>query len=91
MRLVETLPRPKPESADDKAKAESPAIELEPMVISETRGVRDLEKLLASEKLRLEAERFTPVKGGTIYKSDRLEVGSWWSPVSGWQFVKIKW
>ncbi len=53
--------------------------------------MRELARLLASEKQRLAAERFTPVKGGTIYKTDRLELGSWWSPDKGWQFLKIKW
>ena len=91
-RIVETLPPPKTTvKADEKAKSESRVLELAPMVISEKKGARELEKVLASEKQRLEAERFSLVKGGTIYKGERLELGSWWSPETGWKLVKIKW
>ncbi len=89
-RLIETMPRP-PAGPAGKPRAEGAELTLEPMVVSEPRGVRELAKLLASEKQRLAAERFTPVKGGTIYQTDRLELGSWWSPDKGWQFLKIKW
>lgn len=55
------------------------------------KGQRKLVKLLASEKQRKKDESFSASKGGTIYRTERLEVGSWWSPQTGWQFIKIKW
>jgi hypothetical protein len=64
---------------------------LEPFVVTESRGVRELEKVLADDRQRQEAGRFTATKGGTIYRSERVELGSWWSPLTGWQLLKFKW
>ncbi len=92
MRILETLPPPRPAGpAKEDAESESPALHLEPMVVSEGKGVQELRKVLASEKQRLAAERFAPVKGGTIYKNERLELGSWWTPATGLQLMRIKW
>lgn len=91
-RIVESLPPPPPAGPTDaKPEQENTVLVLDPMVISESRAVRELEKALADDKQRKEAERFSAVKGGKIYSSERLNVGSWWSPATGWQFLKIKW
>lgn len=78
-------------SAEEKPEAEGEVLVLEPIVVTESRGVRELEKALADDKQRQAAERFTPGKGGTIYRSERVELGGWWSPATGWQFLKLKW
>ena len=91
-RIVESLPAPAPaRPAADKPEPASPVLVLEPMVVSESRGVRELGKQLVAEKQRQEAESFSPLKGGTIYRSERLELGGWWTPEGGWHFLKLKW
>lgn len=91
-RIIETLPPPPPAGAADARPAQEGAVlVLEPMVVTESRGVRELAKALADDKQRQEAERFSVVKGGKFYSSERLDVGSWWSPTTGWTFLKIKW
>lgn len=88
-RILEVLP---PVSTEERETQEPDAavLVLEPIVVTESRGVRELEKSLAADKQRKEAERFTPIKGGTIYRSERVEIGSWFSS-SGWEFLKFKW
>ncbi len=91
-RIAETVaPLSATPRAEEKPEAEGEVLELEPIVVTESRGVRELEKALAEDKARQEAERFTPAKGGMIYKSERVELGSWWSPRTGWTFLKLKW
>jgi hypothetical protein len=91
-RIVETLPPP-PSGwpAEAKPASDEPVLVLEPMVVTESKGVRELAKVLADDQQRQEAERFSVVKGGKIYSSERLDVGGWWSPTGGWTFLKIKW
>jgi hypothetical protein len=91
-RILETLPSAPPaRPTETQGEPESPVFVLEPMVVTESKGGRELAKVLAEDKERQEAERFSVVKGGKIYSSERLDVGFWWSPASGWQLLKIKW
>jgi hypothetical protein len=91
-RIIETLPpSPPAKPAEDRPEQANPVLVLEPIVVSESRGVRQLEKALVDDKQRKAAEAFSFGKGGTLYRNERLEVGSWWSPVTGWQFLKFKW
>ena len=91
-RIAETVaPLAEVRPAEEKPQAEGAVLVLEPIVVTESRGVRELEKALADDKQRQEAERFTPGKGGTIYRSERVELGGWYSPATGWQFLKFKW
>ncbi len=90
-RITETVaPLATDRSAEEKPEAEEQVLVLEPVVVTESRGVRELEKALADDRQRQETQRFTPLKGGTIYRSERLEIGSWFSS-SGWVFLKLKW
>jgi hypothetical protein len=91
-RIVETLPpSPGARPAADQPVSEEPVLVLEPIVVTESRGVKKLEKAIADDRERREAERFTPLKGGKIYSSERLDMGGWWDPATGWSFLKIKW
>ena len=91
-RLTETVaPLALTQSTEQNPEAEEPVLVLEPVVVTESRGVRELAKALADDRQRQEAQRFTPLNGGTIYRSERVEVGGWYSPASGWQFLKLKW
>ncbi|HEX2861795.1 MAG TPA: hypothetical protein VHN79_09145 [Lacunisphaera sp.] len=90
-RIVESMPPAPAESpASDPAPDDSLFV-LEPMVVSESRAVRELERTLVSEQERRKAEAFSTLKGGTIFRNERMEVGGWWTPSSGWQFLKLKW
>ena len=91
VRLVETLPPAALTAAEEAPDRDGEVLVLEPIVVIESRGVRELEKTLAEERQRQEAERFTATKGGTIYRGERVEVGGWYSPASGWRFLKFKW
>jgi hypothetical protein len=91
-RIAETVvPLATARSAEESSEPESDVLVLEPIVVTESRGVRELAKALAEDKQRQEAERFTATKGGTIYRSERVELGGWYSPATGWQFLKFKW
>ena len=92
VRIVETVPPADPTAAAETTpEPDAGVLVLEPIVVTESRGVRELEKTLAEERQRQEAQRFTPLKGGTIYRGERVEVGGWYSPASGWRFLKFKW
>lgn len=90
-RIAETLPPAAPTAAEETLGPDTEVLVLEPVVVTESRGVRELEKALADDRARQEAERFTAAKGGTIYRGERVEVGAWWVPGSGWTFLKLKW
>ena len=91
-RIAETVSMPAPAKAAETApEPDASVLVLEPVVVTESRGVQELAKALADDKERQEAERFTATKGGTIYRGERVEVGSWYSPATGWQFLKFKW
>lgn len=91
-RIIESLPPPAPaQPAEAKPEPEIAVLVLEPMVVSGSSGAGKLGKLLADEKQRQEAESFSPGKGGTLYRNERLELGGWWSRETGWHFLKLKW
>lgn len=91
-RIVETLPPAATTPAEEgKPEPASEVLVLEPLVVTESRGVRELAKALADARQRQEAGRFTATKGGRIYRSERVELGAWWEPASGWVFLKFKW
>lgn len=92
-RILETLP-PAPVTRAEEEKREpdsEPVLVLEPIVVTESRGARELAKALTEEKQRQETEAFSLLKGGKIYRSERLDVGAWWSPTTGWTFLRLKW
>jgi hypothetical protein len=65
--------------------AESAVVFIEPMVVSESKVVPGLAATIARKKQAIEDERFSAVKGGTIYGS----IGTSWSPEKGWVFLKF--
>ena len=87
------LAAPAKPSADRKEgeDAAGSVVVMKPFVVSESKGDRQVELAMAREEQKVKAERFTAVKGGTIYKGNRMEIGSWWAPGAGWSFLKISW
>jgi hypothetical protein len=90
-RILETLPAPPASTVAEREESEVPVLVLEPVVVTESRGVKKLEKAIAEDRKRQAAEAFSPLKGGKIYSSDRLDIGGWWEPGKGWTFLKLKW
>lgn len=70
-------------------KTEDDVVVLEPIVVSESRGVRGLEKMIARAKAQDEKEKFSAIEGGTIFRMGRLEFGTWGGKGGGLGFVKI--
>ena len=90
-RILETLPARSPPASESRESEQDRVLVLEPMVVTESRISRALEKQLAREQELRKAESFGPSKGGTILRGERVELGGWWKPDSGWQFLRIKW
>ncbi len=90
-RIVETLPPPSSGTLEDKPEQDGAVLVLEPMVVTESKGVRELEKALVEDRQRQKAEAFSLLKGGTLYRSERLELGIWGRPGSGWELLRLKW
>lgn len=90
-RILETLPASPTRTVATEAESEGPVLVLEPIVVTESRGAKALEKAIAEDKQRQETERFTPTKGGKIYSSERLDAGIWWEPGKGWVLLRLKW
>jgi len=91
VRILETLPAPPARTVAEGTETEGSVLVLEPIVVTESRGAKTLEKAIVEDRQRQKAERFTPLKGGRIYGSERLDVGGWYDPARGWTFLKLKW
>lgn len=94
-RIIESLPPARPATdpvetgrADE---TEGPVVVMEPFIVSESGPVRILAAAMARERQKREEERFSAVKGGTIYQRGRVEIGGWWSPTEGWKFLRLSW
>lgn len=70
---------------------EAPVV-LAPYVVNAPRDrTIDLARTLDAQKQQRAAEKFSTVRGGTLYANDRVKVGGWWNPTSGWSFLSLKW
>ena len=91
-KIMESAPPsapPKP-SADLKNDGEAvPAVAMKPMVVSESKVVREVTAALEREKQNRQEERFSPMDGGKIVSIGRLQVGGWWDPSEGWTFLRL--
>src|SRR5688572_10085343 len=85
-KLAESFPLAVKPSAGDQVEPNHELLVLEPIVISESRGVIELERLVAKESQREKAAKFSFVTGGRLYRSEWLELGTWWDPRTGWTF-----
>lgn len=92
-KILESAPPPaprKPEAdvADDAAAP--PPVVMQPLVVAESRIVREVTAELARKEEEKREERFTPLKGGKITSIGPMQVGSWWSVDEGWTFFRLR-
>jgi hypothetical protein len=98
-KIMEAFPTPLPEkpAVEKKPADESavPPVLMKAVIVSESQSVRDLTAWVERERRQREAEKFSIVDGGTLYRKDfgnkRVEMGGWYSPTGGWSFLKISW
>ena len=63
---------------------------MERFTVMESRRKRQLEEKIESENEKMQSEKFTIVRGGTILKMGRVELGAW-SAQGGINFLKFSW
>ncbi len=90
MSLLESVPPPPSESkSENKKTPDDEVVELEPMQVTGARDLRALSEKIDRESQRLKNENFSIIKGGTIYRAGRIEIGTWGDP-SGLTLLKLK-
>ncbi|HTZ20854.1 MAG TPA: hypothetical protein VMC06_08225 [Opitutaceae bacterium] len=69
-------------------------VTMERFTVLESRRSLELERKIESENAKIQSEKFTIVRGGTILKKDigrtRVELGAW-STLGGLNFLKCSW
>lgn len=93
-KILESVPLPPARKPAGAKTSEHPIIMMKPVVVEAPRAI-DLGAALARDAQKKEEEKFSPLKGGTIYTKDfgrvRAELGGWWSPTQGWSFLRFSW
>ena len=77
-KILETLPPPQLEkepTAQNELDLE--IVEIEPLVVTDSPVLRHLAAKIESDTQKLKDAQFSPIKGGTIYKNSRFEIGTW--------------
>lgn len=77
-------------TADDTA---GPVTVMKPVVVSGSKQMPGLAAAIDRQTQNAKAERFSPTSGGTLFsaKGGKLKAGGWWTPESGWTFLKLAW
>jgi hypothetical protein len=77
-KILETLPPPQPEkkpAAQNELDLE--IVEIEPLVVTDSPVLRQLAAKIERDTQQAKDAQFSPIKGGTIYKNSRFEIGTW--------------
>jgi len=77
-KILETLPPPPPAiepAAQNELDLE--IVEIEPLVVTDSPVLRQLAAKIESDTQKLQDAQYSPIKGGTIYKNSRIEIGTW--------------
>jgi hypothetical protein len=82
---------PPEKSADPKIdeKALSPAVVMKPVVVSESKIVREVAATIARKEHEEREERFSALNGGKIGEIFGMQFGGWWSAGEGWTFLSL--
>lgn len=77
-RIVEFLP-PQPPTAEIAVQSELALdiVEIEPLVVTDSPILRQLAAKIERDTQKLKDAQFSPIKGGTIYRNSRFEIGTW--------------
>jgi hypothetical protein len=77
-KILETLPTPPPaKEPTAQNELDLEIVEIEPLVVTDSPILRQLAAKIESDAQKQKDARFTPIKGGTIYKRGSLEIGTW--------------
>lgn len=88
-KIMETLPPPQPaENSVSQDTYSDEIVEIEPMVVTNSPVLRQLAAKIERDTQKLKDAQFSPIKGGTIYKSSRFEIGTWGAP-AGLTLLKV--
>lgn len=91
-KILESAPAPAPPkpSVDQKDDEEAvPTVVMKPVIVSESKLVREVTAALDREKQNRQEERFSPLQGGKIANLGPMQLGSWWAPGKGWTFLRL--
>ena len=80
-------PKPAPERKDNDEAV--PVVVMQPLVVYESRVVREVTAVLEREKQNRQDERFSPLDGGKIARIGPVQVGGWWDANEGWTFLRF--
>lgn len=80
-------PKPPADQKDDEAAV--PPVVMKPLVVSESKLVREVTAALDPKKQNRQEERFSPLAGGKIANLGPMQLGGWWTPGEGWTFLRL--
>jgi hypothetical protein len=89
-KILESVPpSPSPKPPSETKEIEAPAVVMKPVVVSESKLIREVAAAIDREEKDRREERFTPLNGGKIYSIGRVQIGGWFSPTEGWTFLRL--
>ena len=91
-KILESAPPPASPvpSTDQTAEVDAiPAVVMKPIVVSESKLMREVTAALDREKQNRQEERFAPLAGGKIANVGPMQLGGWFVPGEGWTFLRL--
>ena len=91
-KIMESAPATAPPKPSDDQKGDEeavPPVVMRPVIVSESKLVREVTAALDREKQNRQEERFSPLKGGKIANLGPMQLGSWFAPGEGWTFLRL--
>jgi hypothetical protein len=77
-KILETLPPPPPaKEPAARNELDLEIVEIDPLVVIDSPVLRQLAAKIERDTQKLKDAQFSPIKGGTIYKNSRIEIGTW--------------
>jgi hypothetical protein len=91
-KIMESAPPPvppRPSADENDGEKPAPPVVMKPVIVSESKLVREVTAALDREKQNRQEERFTPLQGGKIANIGPMQLGGWWSVDEGWTFLRL--
>ena len=89
MESVSSPASPKPSVNQKEDEAAAPPVVMKPVIVSESKLLREVTAALDREKQNRQEEGFSPLQGGKIANLGPMQLGSWWTPGEGWTFLRL--